>query len=71
MFTRHYEATGKVVSAKGQSTHSFIVEFYINSFFKPSKIVMHHFADECAESLIRADIGKCDKILIESIKRVD
>ena len=71
MFTRYYEAEGKILNAAGTATSSFEIEFYIHSFRKPSRPIVMEFAEVQAEEMLRRKIGKYDEIVIEKIKRVE
>lgn len=71
MFTRFYEATGKVINASGKDVSGFEIEFYIRSFLKPSRLVIRHFAEEQAEEMLRPKIGKRDEIVVHDFKRIE
>lgn len=71
MFTRCYEAEGKILSAAGATINSFEIEFYIHSFRRPSHPIVMEFAEAQAEEMLRRKIGECDEIVIEKIKRVE
>jgi len=71
MFTRCYEAEGKILNAAGAAINNFEIEFYIHSFRKPSRPIVMEFAEAQAEEMLRRKIGKYDEIVIEKIKKVE